>query len=465
MKRKALAELKDWKQSSNGSSAALIVGARRVGKSHIAEEFASTEYKSYQLIDFTRVSDQVKDIFLHQADDLDTFFTMLQTFFGNTYYRRDTVFIFDEVQAFPRARELIKHLVADGRYDYIETGSLMSIKENVKDILIPSEEHEIPMHPMDFEEFLWALGEEQTFANLQYFFDRKQPLGQAVHRKLMTLFRQYLIVGGMPEAVAEYIVSRNFKNVDMKKRSILNLYKNDVEKHGGREAMRIKQIYDLVPTQLSNNNKRFMFSAISDTARYREYENALLWLADAKVVNLCFNTTEPTVGLATRVDISAFKCYQSDTGLLISQSFSKKDLVEQEIYKKLLFNKLEFNNGLVMENAVAQMLVAAGHDLYYYAESEDRMEVDFLLTKNKLTSRKNIIPIEVKSGKKYLINSLNKYRQKFAEQVGESYVLYDGDICEKDGVTYLPVYMAGLLWKRFWHDERFRLHTISDKPH
>lgn len=188
-----------------------------------------------------------------------------------------------------------------------------------------------------------------------------------------------------------------------------------------------------------------MFSAISDTARYREYENALLWLAEAKIINLCFNTTEPTVGLITRMDISAFKCYQSDTGLLISQTFSPKDLAKEEIYKKLLFNKLEFNNGLVMENAVAQMLVAAGHDLYYYSETEDRMEVDFLLTKNKLTSRKNIIPIEVKSGKKYLVNSLDKYRKKYSQQIGEAYVLHDGDLTEKDGVTYLPIYMAGLL--------------------
>ena len=445
MKRKVTEQLEEWKKESHGRSAALIVGARRVGKSHIAEEFARNNYKTYLLIDFTKASDQVKEIFLHQADDLDTFFTLIQTLYDKNFYKRDTVLIFDEVQAFPRARELIKHLVADGRYDYIETGSLMSIKKNVKDILIPSEEHEINMYPMDFEEFLWALNEENTMDGIRYAYQHKKPLGQAVHRKMMTFFRQYLIVGGMPEAVKEYRDTRNFKTVDNIKRSILNLYQNDIEKHGEKDTLRIKQIYNLIPTQLSNANKRFMFSAISDTARYREYESALLWLAEAKIINLCFNTTEPTVGLVTRMDISAFKCYQSDTGLLISQTFGTKDLAKEEIYKKLLFNKLEFNNGLVMENVVAQMLTASGHDLYYYSETEDRMEVDFLLTKNRLTSRKNIIPIEVKSGKRYLVNSLDKYRKKYSQQIGEAYVLHDGDLAEKDGVIYLPIYMAGLL--------------------
>lgn len=445
MKRKITQKMQEWKNTSEGKSALLIVGARRVGKSYIVEEFAKENYKTYLLIDFTKASDEVKDLFDHQADNFDTFFTMLQALYNTTFYDRDTVLIFDEVQAFPRARELIKHLVADGRYDYIETGSLMSIRKNVENILIPSEEHELTMHPMDFEEFLWALGEADTYQNLQHFLEDKTSLGQALHRKMMTLFRQYLIVGGMPQAVEVFVQSRNFKLADTEKRHILHLYSNDIDKHGGKEATRIKKIYDLIPAQLSEANKRFMFSEISDTARYREYENALLWLADAKIVNLCFNTTEPTVGLASRMDISAFKCYQCDTGLLLSQTFSEKDLAREEIYKKLLFNKLDFNNGMIMENVVAQTLVAAGHDLYYYSESEDRMEVDFLLTKNKLTSRKNIVAIEVKSGKNFSTTSLDKYRRKFSGKVGESYVLYDGDLMEKDDTTYLPLYMAGLL--------------------
>lgn len=445
MRRKIMDELLEWKTTSAGGVAALIAGARRVGKSFVAEEFAKKNYKSYLLIDFTKVDDRVKDLFLHQTDNFDTFFAMLQTYYDKVFYERDTVLIFDEVQAFPRAREMIKHLVADGRYDYIETGSLISIHKNVKDILIPSEEREFKMYPMDFEEFLWALGEEETYENLKYFYKNKIPLGQAVHRKMMTLFRQYIIVGGMPQAVEKYIKTRNFKLVDREKRDILKLYGEDIEKHGDRDALKIRQIYDLIPTELMNKNKRFMFSDISEVARYREYENALIWLSEAKIVNLCFNTSEPTVGLAARMDISAFKCYQGDTGLLISQTFSEKDLAQEEIYKKLMFNKLEFNNGMIIENAVAQMLKAAGHDLYYYSESEDRMEVDFLLTKNKLTSRKNIMPIEVKSGKRYTITSLEKYRNKFIQQVGQCYVLHDGDIEEKDGIIYLPLYMTEML--------------------
>ena len=445
MKRKITDQMKEWKATANGKSALLIVGARRVGKSYSAVNFAKENYKSHLLIDFTKASDEVKELFNHQADNFDTFFTMLQALYDVTFYERDTVLIFDEVQAFPRARELIKHLVTDGRYDYIETGSLMSIRKNVENILVPSEEHEITMHPMDFEEFLWVIGEEETYQNLHYFLDKKVPLGQALHRKMMTLFRQYLIVGGMPQAVKVFAESRNFKLVDVEKRHILNLYNDDIDKHGGKEALRIKRIYNLIPAQLSETNKRFMFSAISDNARHREYENALLWLADAKIVNLCFNTTEPTVGLVSRMDISAFKCYQCDTGLLISQTFSEKDLAREEIYKKILFDKLDFNNGMIMENAVAQMLMAAGHDLYYYSETEDRMEVDFLLTKGKLTSRKNIVAVEVRSGKRFSLTSLKKYRKKFANRVEQACVLYDGDLMEEDGVLYLPVYMAGMM--------------------
>ena len=445
MRRKIMDDLIEWKTTSNGKVAALIAGARRVGKSYIVEEFAKKNYKSYLLIDFTRVDERVKDLFLHETDNFDTFFAMLQTYYDKSFYERETVLIFDEVQAFPRAREMIKHLVADGRYDYIETGSLMSIRKNVKDILIPSEEREFKMYPMDFEEFLWALGEEETYEKLKYFYENKISLGQAVHRKMMTLFRQYIIVGGMPQAVEKYVKTRNFKLVDKEKRDILRLYGEDIEKHGDRDALKIRQIYDLIPTELTNKNKRFMFSDISDVARYREYENALIWLSEAKIVNLCFNTSEPTVGLAARMGISAFKCYQGDTGLLISQTFSEKDLAQEEIYKKLMFNKLEFNNGMIIENVVAQMLKAAGHDLYYYSESEDRMEVDFLLTKNKLASRKNIVPIEVKSGKRYTITSLEKYKNKFVQQVGQCYVLHDGDIEEKDGIIYLPLYMAEML--------------------
>ena len=444
MERKITKELKEWKESE-GKTAALIVGARRVGKSYIVEKFAKEEYKSYILIDFNEVKKEIKDLFYEQIHDLDTFFMLLQEFYGVKLYERESVIIFDEVQLFPRAREMIKTLVADGRYDYIETGSLMSIRKNVENILIPSGEREFSMYPLDFEEFVLATGDELTFNTLRMAFEKKTPLGQAVHRKIMTMFRMYMIVGGMPQAVQEYLDTKDFKKVDEVKRDILKLYRSDIYKHGGDDALKITQMFDQIPAQLSGANKRFMLANISDDARLREYENALIWLSESKIVNLCFNTTEPTVGLMTRMDVSSFKCYMGDTGLLLSQAFSEKDLAREEIYKKMLFNKLEFNNGMMMENVVAQLLTAANNKLYYYAETEDRMEVDFLLTKNNLTSRKNIIPIEVKSGKHYLPNSLNKYCNKFSQQVGKSYILHDGDIEEKDGVMFLPVYMAGLL--------------------
>ena len=444
MDRKITKDLKEWKKT-NGKTAALIAGARRVGKSYIVEEFAKKEYKSYILIDFRDVKDEIKTLFYEQINDLDTFFTLLQEFYGIKLYERESAIIFDEVQLFPRARELIKTFVADGRYDYMETGSLMSIRKNVQDILLPSEEREFAMCPMDFEEFVLALGDELTFQTLRTAFEKKTPLGQAVHRKIMTMFRMYMIVGGMPQAVQEYLNTKDFREVDKIKRDILKLYREDIYKHGGDDSLRITQMFDQIPAQLSGANKRFMLSNISDDARLREYENALIWLSESRIVNLCFNTTEPTVGLMTRMDVSSFKCYMGDTGLLLSQAFSEKDLAREEIYKKMLFNKLEFNNGMMMENVVAQLLTAGGNKLYYYSETGDRMEVDFLLTKNNLTSRKNIIPVEVKSGKHYLPNSLNKYRNKFSQQVGESYILHDGDIEEKDGVTFLPVYMAGLL--------------------
>ncbi|MBQ6127634.1 ATP-binding protein [Candidatus Saccharibacteria bacterium] len=446
MYRKTMNELIKWKKDSSGKTAALIVGMRRVGKSFLVEEFAKSSYKSYLIIDFSKVGEDVKSLFDNPTQDLDSFFVMLQSYFNVQLYQRDSLIIFDEVQSFPRARELVKYFVADGRYDYIETGSLMSIRENTKDIVIPSEEHEIVMTPMDFEEFLLAIGEQKAFESVRYAYEKKKPLGQAIHRKMMTLFRQYIIVGGMPQAVAEYVESRDFKKVDSIKRDILKLYHDDIYKHGGKNALRIEQIYSEIPAQLSNTNKRFMLSSLAPTARYREYEDALLWLSEAMIVNLCFNTTEPTVGLATRKDIAAFKCYQADTGLLISQTFSQKELAKDEIYKKLLFNKLEFNNGMVAENIVAQMLFNSGHKLYYYSETEDRMEVDFLIIKDQVTARHNICPIEVKSGKGYSLTSLDKYTKKYNQQVGVSYILHDGDLEVVDEKhIYLPLYMAGLL--------------------
>ena len=441
----------EWKERSNGNTALMIDGARRVGKSFIVEEFAKRHYKSYIIIDFYLQDKIVKDLFENEVVDLDNFFLLLQNYYHTELYERESVIIFDEVQAYPRARSMIKYLVADGRFDYIETGSLLSIKKNVENIIIPSEEESLKMYPLDFEEFLWAIGEKDLMDFIRQKFENKEQVGQAMHRKIMTLFRQYLIVGGMPQAVVEYCKNKDFRRVDIVKRTILKLYREDIIKHAGKDAEKVLNVFDYIPAQLQAQNKRFQLSDAdgSTSARYRNYEEALFWLKEAMTVNFCFNTTEPTVGLKSREDRTEFKCYMGDTGLLLSHTFGEKELMSQEIYNKILFDKLEFNNGFVMENVVAEMLKAAGNDLYYYANSdkdaENRMEVDFLITKSKITSRHNITPIEVKSSTKYTLTSLKKYNNKFHQQLSQSIVLHAGDLIEKDEILYLPVYMTGLL--------------------
>lgn len=450
MRRKMYDRLLQWKKKNNGKSALLVQGARRVGKSYIVEEFAKAEYLSYILIDFNIVDSQVKDMFLHDLSDIDTFFLKLTTYFNTKLYDRQSLIVLDEVQLFPRARSAIKYLVADGRYDYVETGSLISIRENVKDILIPSEEDHINLYPMDFEEFLWAADNETMMALIQNCFENKKPLGQALHRKAMDLFRQYLIVGGMPQAVETYISSRDFDDVDQTKRRILNLYRDDIRKHARGYEMKVEAIYDELPSQLKNQNRHFKLSSLKEGARFDEYRDSLFWLSDAMIVNNCYNSTEPTIGLNLNRDRTLLKCYMGDTGLLISHAFDENGIVSEEIYKKLLLDKLEVNMGMVLENMVAQMLTASGHKLYFYANSArndtaSRMEVDFLIAKSKISSRHNISPIEVKSSKNYTLSSLRKFKEKYSEQLYIPYVLHTGDLKEENGITYLPLYMAPFL--------------------
>ncbi len=450
MRRKAYDQLCQWKEKSRGESALLIQGARRVGKSYLAEEFARAEYRSYILIDFNKAEQEVRDLFLYDLGDLNTFFLKLTTLFNTKLYERQSLIIFDEVQLFPRARSAVKYLVADGRYDYMETGSLISIRENVKDILIPSEEDQLDMHPMDFEEFLWAVGNETLMDLIRTCFERRKPLGQALHRKAMDLFRQYLIIGGMPQAVSAFAESPDFERVDRIKRRILKLYREDIRKHAGGYAMKVEAIYDEIPSQLKNQNRHFKLSSLKEGARFDEYKDALFWLSDAMIVNNCYNSTEPNIGLNLNRDRTLLKCYMGDTGLLVSHTFDENGIVSEEIYKKLLLGKLEVNMGMIMENVVAQMLTAAGHRLYFYANSsrEDaaaRMEIDFLTAKSKVSNRHNISPIEVKSGKNYTLTSLRKFRTRYAEQTGTCYVLHTGDVKEEEGLVYLPLYMTSLL--------------------
>ena len=450
MKRKIYKELLKWKEEESGRTALLIDGARRVGKSYIVENFAKQKYKNYIIIDFNRVNKEVTDLFENYLNDLDLFFMYLSNYYNVKLYERDTLIIFDEVQLFPRARAAIKYLVADGRYDYIETGSLMSIKKNVKDIVIPSEERHIQMYPLDFEEFLLALGNDTLMDFIKVCFEKRKPLGTALHRKAMDYFRQYMIVGGMPQAVEMYVQTRDFERVDRVKRDILELYRADIVKHAQGYEMKVEQIFEDIPSQLQKHDKKFKLSSLKKEARFREYEDAIFWLSDAMIVNVCYNSTAPNIGLKLNMDRVTMKCYMADTGLLISHAFDENGIVSEEIYRKLLFDKLEVNKGMIVENIVAQMLVASGHKLYfYYNPSRDdaslRMEIDFLIAKSKITSRHNISPIEVKSGGKYTLTSLRKCRDKYAEQLDTMYVLHKNDLKEEDGIVFLPLYMTPLL--------------------
>ena len=450
MRRKSYDSLLAWKNGSAGKTALLVQGARRVGKSYIVEEFAKKEYRSYILIDFNKAGEQVKDLFNNDLNDMRSFFLKLSALYGTSLHERESLIIFDEVQLFPRARSAVKYLVADGRYDYIETGSLISIRENVKDILIPSEEDRLDMYPFDFEEFLWALGDETIMPLIRDSFEKKRPLGQALHRKTMNLFRQYITVGGMPQAVEAFVRTNDLSEVDRAKRRILNLYRDDIRKHAQGYEMKVEAIYDEIPSQLKNQNRHFKISSLEKGARFGEYRDAMFWLSDAMIVNNCYNSTEPNVGLNMNRDRTLLKCYMSDTGLLVSHAFDENRIMGEEIYKKLLIDKLEVNMGMVTENAVAQMLTAAGHRLYFYSspsrnQARDRMEIDFLISKSRVGNRHNISPIEVKSGKNYTLSSLRKFVAKYGEQLHTPYVLHSADLKIEDGITFLPLYMACLL--------------------
>ena len=449
MKRKIYNELLEWKNKRNGATAVIIEGARRIGKSYIVEEFARNEYDFYLLIDFNKADKVVWEWFDNYLEDLDTLLMNLQIHYGVRLTPRKSVIIFDEVQLCPRARSAIKYLVADGRFDYIETGSLISIKKNVKDILIPSEEQALPMYPMDFEEFLWALGDELMMPFITQCFQKRKPLG-GLHRKALDYFRTYMIVGGMPQAILKYIETHDFEEVDRVKRSILQVYKNDIAKYASNVEHKVKSIFDELPAQLQKHEKKFRLSALESGAAYRDYDDAFFWLSDAGIVNICYNCTAPNIGLRLNMERNTLKCYMADTGLLFSHAFDEKGHVPNEIYQKIIHDKLEINEGMLVENIVAQMLTTAGHKLYFYSNSsrenaEDRMEIDFLTAKSKLTSRHNITPIEVKSSQRYTLSSINKCINKFGNYLSTPIVLHSADLKQEKGIDYLPLYMTPLL--------------------
>ena len=450
MKRKIYNKLLNWKKESNGEYALLIDGSCRVGKSYIVRQFAEKEYSSYVILDFNLVSKSIKDLFENDLDNLDRFFMYLSNYTGKTLYTRDTLIVFDEVQQYPKARAAIKYLVKDGRYDYIETGSLISIKKNVEGIVIPSEEEHIKMFPMDFEEFLWAMGEEMLMPFIKDCFKSKKPMGQLMHRRAMDYFRLYMIVGGMPQAVEKYVETRDFSKVDKLKRRILDLYRSDISKFAKGYDTKVKSIFEEIPSQLQKHEKKFRLSALKEGARARDYETAFFWLDDAMIINSCYNTTEPNVGLNLNKDTNTMKCYMADTGLLISHAFDTNEIVSEDLYRKILLDKLEMNSGMIIENIVAQMLRTAGHKLFFYSNSsmtdrDSRMEIDFLIGKGKITARHNISPIEVKSSARYTLTSLKKCIAKYGSYLSTAYVIHPADLKEEDNIIYLPLYMCPLL--------------------
>ena len=431
----------EWKQQSNGKTALLIKGARRVGKSTIVKDFAQKEYKTCILIDFSNASKQVNALF-EDMMNLDYFFIRLQTFFNVTLYNRNSVIIFDEVQFQPLARQAIKHLVADGRYDYIETGSLISIRKNVENILIPSEEEQLTLYPMDLDEFYWATGNDATPEHLKQIFAMKQPIGDAVHRKLMKDLRLYMLVGGMPQAVDAYITENNLQAVDKVKRNILQLY--DVDFNKIDPSGRASKIFRNIPAQLTGNAARYMISSVTDSRRSDAISTIVSEMKESMVVNIAYNTTDPNVGLGMSRDLDSYKIYLGDTGLFVTLAFGDKDFAENIIYQKLLNDKLDANLGYVYENLVAQMLRCGGNELYYHTfpsgNGNHNYEIDFLISRGN-----KIVPIEVKSSGYKSHKSLDVFCSKYSSRIGDRILLYTKDYKKEDAVQYIPVYFTGLL--------------------
>ena len=439
-KRKLYDKMLEWKEQRKGTSALLIKGARRVGKSTLVENFAKKEYKSYILIDFSKRDKNITSLF-DEISNLDFFFIRLQQETRTTLHNRESVIVFDEVQEFPPAREAIKHLVKDGRYDYIETGSLISIRKNVQNILIPSEETKMTLHPLDFEEFLWATGNENGTKILRMFYDRRMALGTS-HRNTLRDLRLYMLVGGMPQAVNAYLQHKNLQAVDNVKREIIDLYDNDFLKidPSGKASMMFKNI----PSQLTGNASRYMVETATDKKRSDDITAIILEMQESMVVNISFHTSDPHVGLGLHKNLEAFKMFVADTGLFVTLAFWDKDFTENVIYDKLLTDKLDANLGYVYENLVAQMLRANGNELYYYTfpteNGKHNYEVDFLLSHgNKL------VPIEVKSSGYKTHKSLDEFGQKYSSRISEKILLYTKDYQADNNIRYLPVYFTPFL--------------------
>lgn len=437
-KRKLYSEMLQWKHDSNGKSALLIKGARRVGKSTLAQQFAKNEYKSHIIIDFARCKKEIKGLF-DDISDLDYIFMRLQILFKTELFKRKSVIIFDEVQKCPNARQAIKYLVEDGRYDYIETGSLLSIKQNVKDIIIPSEEHEICLFPLDYEEFRWALGDDVSIPLLKQMYVSRQSMGDDGNRSLMREFRLYLLVGGMPQAVNAYVDTKSMSKVDVVKRSIISLYEKDFNKID--PTGNASKLFHGIPSELTRNASRYIVRTATDGKRAQRMLETISDMQDSMVVNMAYHANDPSVGMALHRDPERYKMFVCDTGLFVTLAFWDKKFTDNIIYEKLLSDKLSADLGYVYENVVAQILKAAGHELYYYTFPTDsgkhNYEVDFLLADGDKVS-----PIEVKSSGYKAHASLDAFCKKFSSRIKHKYLIYTKDMRKDTDVLCLPVYMT-----------------------
>lgn len=440
-KRKAYNRMLQWKKERAGATALLIQGARRIGKSTLAEEFAKNEYKSHLLIDFSVAPAEVFELF-NDISDLNYIFFRLQLIYKIQLYERESAVIFDEVQKCPLARQAIKHLVKDHRYDYIETGSLISVRKSSVDIVIPSEETKIDMFPMDYEEFKWALGDTVTIPLLHTAFDRRMALGDSIHRRMMRDFRLYMLIGGMPQAVAEYIKTNNMEAVDMVKRDIIALYEEDFNKIDDTE--RASAMFDAIPALLSKNSLRYKVSSAIPGEKPGRVESIIKMMENSMTVNVAYHANDPNAGLALTRDNEYFKMYVGDTGLFITLAFKDKDFTDNVIYNKLLNDKLSTNLGYVYENVIAQMLRATGKKLYYhtiaYGDGKKHYEVDFVIADGHKVS-----PVEVKSSGYKTHASLDEFCRKYSDRIQSKYIVYTKDLNRIGDVNYIPVYMAMFL--------------------
>ena len=440
-KRKIYERMLDWKRNQHGTTALLIRGARRVGKSTIAEEFARREYDSYMLVDFSKASQAIHRLF-EDVSDLDYIFTQLQLNYRTSLKPHKSVIIFDEIQKQPLARQAIKTLVADGRYNYIETGSLLSIKKKKKNILIPSEETRIDMYPMDYEEFRWALGDNDTIPLLRTMFENRQPLGDDTNRRMMRDFRLYVLVGGMPQAVNDYLDTQNLSIVDQRKRSILDLYDEDF--YDLDPSGQTSDLFHAIPAQLNSNASRYQVSSVIAGGKIDRLREQITILKDSMTANLAYHANDPSAGLASHINKDQFKLYCGDTGLFVTLAFWDDAFTENVIYQKLLGDKLNADVGYVYENVVSQMLTAAGHKLYYHTwptpSGKHNYEIDFLLSRQA-----KVCPIEVKSSASNVHTSIDEFQKKFSSRIYQRYLLHAKDIRKNNDLICLPFYMTMFL--------------------